>query len=109
MCTFRQLLAEIACGGLLMRISRRDAMKLAGAGTAGAILTISGIDRIMGQEAGEEAAASTEKTEEQMGRIEEYQLAALPYEYNALEPVISEQTVRIHHDKHHRSEERRVG
>jgi superoxide dismutase, Fe-Mn family len=25
----------------------------------------------------------------------------LPYEYNALEPHIDEQTMRIHHDKHH--------
>lgn len=30
-----------------------------------------------------------------------YQLPALPYEYNALEPYIDEQTMRIHHDKHH--------
>src|SRR3954463_16776233 len=25
----------------------------------------------------------------------------LPYDYNALEPYIDEQTMRIHHDKHH--------
>src|SRR4030095_3825438 len=25
----------------------------------------------------------------------------LPYDYNALEPHIDEQTMRIHHDKHH--------
>jgi Fe-Mn family superoxide dismutase len=31
----------------------------------------------------------------------EYSLPALPYEYNALEPYMDEQTVRIHHDKHH--------
>jgi Fe-Mn family superoxide dismutase len=31
----------------------------------------------------------------------EYSLPALPYEYNALEPYIDEQTIRIHHDKHH--------
>jgi len=28
-------------------------------------------------------------------------LPPLPYEYNALEPHIDEQTMRIHHDKHH--------
>ena len=28
-------------------------------------------------------------------------LPGLPYEYNALEPHIDEQTMRIHHDKHH--------
>ena len=30
-----------------------------------------------------------------------HQLAPLPYDYNALEPVIDEQTLRLHHDKHH--------
>jgi len=31
----------------------------------------------------------------------EYTLPPLPYDYNALEPHIDEQTMRIHHDKHH--------
>ncbi len=30
-----------------------------------------------------------------------YSLPDLPYDYNALEPTIDEQTMRIHHDKHH--------
>jgi superoxide dismutase, Fe-Mn family len=30
-----------------------------------------------------------------------YELPPLPYAYNALEPHIDEQTMRIHHDKHH--------
>ena len=30
-----------------------------------------------------------------------YELSPLPYDYNALEPHIDEQTMRIHHDKHH--------
>ena len=30
-----------------------------------------------------------------------HELPALPYGYNALEPHIDEQTMRIHHDKHH--------
>ena len=30
-----------------------------------------------------------------------YTLAPLPYAYNALEPVLSEQILRIHHGKHH--------
>jgi Fe-Mn family superoxide dismutase len=30
-----------------------------------------------------------------------YSLPPLPYDYNALEPHIDEQTMRIHHDKHH--------
>ncbi|MBS1262665.1 MAG: Superoxide dismutase [Mn] [Calditrichaeota bacterium] len=30
-----------------------------------------------------------------------YELPPLPYDYNALEPHIDEQTMRLHHDKHH--------
>jgi len=33
--------------------------------------------------------------------MEEYRLPDLPYPYNALEPHIDEQTMRLHHDKHH--------
>jgi superoxide dismutase, Fe-Mn family len=32
---------------------------------------------------------------------EEFTLPELPYAYDALEPYYDEQTVRIHHDKHH--------
>ncbi len=32
-----------------------------------------------------------------------YQLPSLPYDFNALEPWIDEQTMRIHHTKHHQS------
>jgi Fe-Mn family superoxide dismutase len=32
-----------------------------------------------------------------------YELPELPYGYDALEPTIDEQTMRIHHDKHHQA------
>jgi Fe-Mn family superoxide dismutase len=32
-----------------------------------------------------------------------HELPALPYAYDALEPTIDEQTMRIHHDKHHQA------
>ncbi|MBS4538748.1 superoxide dismutase [Clostridium sp. D2Q-11] len=32
----------------------------------------------------------------------QHQLPPLPYSYNALEPIISEETLRLHHDKHHK-------
>ncbi|MCX6773092.1 MAG: superoxide dismutase [Candidatus Micrarchaeota archaeon] len=35
--------------------------------------------------------------------MEEYKLPALPYAYNALEPYIDEQTMKVHHDKHHQT------
>lgn len=33
----------------------------------------------------------------------EHRLPPLPYAYNALEPYISEEIMRLHHDKHHKS------
>ena len=32
-----------------------------------------------------------------------YELPALPYAYNALEPYIDEETMHLHHDKHHQT------
>jgi superoxide dismutase, Fe-Mn family len=32
-----------------------------------------------------------------------YEVPALPYDYNALEPHIDEATMRVHHDKHHQA------
>jgi superoxide dismutase, Fe-Mn family len=32
-----------------------------------------------------------------------YEVPDLPYDYNALEPHVDEQTMRIHHDKHHQA------
>ena len=32
-----------------------------------------------------------------------YSVPDLPYDYNALEPTIDEQTMRTHHDKHHQA------
>ncbi len=32
-----------------------------------------------------------------------HQLPKLPYAYNALEPFIDEQTMKVHHDKHHQA------
>ena len=32
-----------------------------------------------------------------------YEVPALPYDYGALEPHIDEQTMQIHHDKHHQA------
>lgn len=35
--------------------------------------------------------------------MNKYELPALPYDYDALEPYIDEATMRIHHDKHHQA------
>lgn len=87
-----------------MEITRRDALKLVGTGAGVAALAAAGgFSKIVtGQEAAPRAAEG-EETEEQMGQMKEYVLAPLPYDYNALEPVIDERTLRLHHDKHHAS------
>jgi Fe-Mn family superoxide dismutase len=35
--------------------------------------------------------------------IAKFELPPLPYKYNALEPVISQKIMELHHDKHHKS------
>jgi Fe-Mn family superoxide dismutase len=35
-------------------------------------------------------------------RVAHFDLPKLPYAYDALEPVISKETLELHHDKHHR-------
>ena len=32
-----------------------------------------------------------------------FEVPPLPYDYDALEPDIDEQTMRVHHDKHHQA------
>lgn len=52
------------------------------------------------------SAASGILTAEQLGynaALGEYTLPDLPYAYDALEPYIDEQTMKLHHDKHHAS------
>ncbi len=36
-------------------------------------------------------------------KIKTFSLPKLPYDYNALEPYISEQQLKLHHDKHHQA------
>ncbi len=47
------------------------------------------------------AAATTPAAFEGAYENGEYRLPPLPYDYNALEPLYDEQTLRLHHDKHH--------
>ena len=39
-------------------------------------------------------------TEQTPTAVTKFQLPALPYDYTALAPAISEETLRYHHDKH---------
>ncbi|MGE5533603.1 MAG: superoxide dismutase, partial [Bacillota bacterium] len=36
-----------------------------------------------------------------MEKIKSFSLPKLPYDYNALVPYISEEQLKLHHDKHH--------
>jgi Fe-Mn family superoxide dismutase len=38
-----------------------------------------------------------------MEKIKTFTLPELPYDYNALAPYISEQQIKLHHDKHHQA------
>jgi Fe-Mn family superoxide dismutase len=38
-----------------------------------------------------------------MEKVKSFSLPKLPYDYNALAPYISEQQLRLHHDKHHQA------
>lgn len=73
-----------------MDITRRDMLRNVGI-AAGTLAVLGDGALAQGQRRRGEPAA-------QPGR---YVLAKLPYGYDALTPYISEQTLRIHHDKHH--------
>lgn len=52
---------------------------------------------------GEDFLALTSREQAHPVPIGGHKLPPLPYPYNALEPYIDEQTMRIHHDKHHQT------
>jgi Fe-Mn family superoxide dismutase len=70
------------------RLTRRDALKMLGAGVAVASL---GLTKV--------AAAGTTAT----GSALDWELPKLPYAYDALEPHIDARTMEIHHTRHHQA------
>ncbi len=72
-------------------LTRRDAIKAAGLGALS--LTLGGFARRDGGVAAQEPG-------ELQGPLP-YEHAPLPYAYDALEPQISEEILRIHHGRHH--------
>jgi len=71
--------------------SRRGFLGLAGVGALGALAHASLGDEVGAQEAHDEHAPGDA----------EHRLPDLPYAYDALEPHLDEQTLRLHHQKHH--------
>jgi len=84
-------------------IDRRDALAALGIGAtglAGLTAAAAGQNRATGRPATQAArpGASGYGWDASAG---EYVLPPLPYAYDALEPAIDEQTMRLHHDTHH--------
>jgi superoxide dismutase, Fe-Mn family len=79
--------------------SRRDALKI-GAATVFVAMTEKAytIEKIK-----KEMNMATQRMDVYAGAFEngKYKLPNLPYGYDALEPLYDQQTVRLHHDKHH--------
>ncbi len=69
------------------KLSRRDWMSVAGA--AGITM------------AAAPAAASTHKGASPSNPVKAYELPPLQYAYDALEPYLDAETLKVHHDKHH--------
>src|SRR5919109_949546 len=46
---------------------------------------------------------ATHRSSRDQGGQMAFEVPDLPYDYNALEPHIDEQTMRVHHDKHHQA------
>jgi Fe-Mn family superoxide dismutase len=82
------------------RLSRRDAVKLVGAGTllAAVELGCGPSSSAMGAAAGAAGGGEALGGAFEDGR---YALPKLPYAYDALEPHYDAQTLQIHHTKHH--------
>lgn len=76
--------------------SRRDVLKTGSFGMLGA--GIAG-NLVLGLGTSSQAMADDALSAGYQGG--EYKLPPLPYDYDALEPLYEEQTLRIHHDKHH--------
>src|SRR3989442_10577271 len=49
------------------------------------------------------SARSISSRQQKKGERMPFEVPLLPYEYDALEPHIDEQTMRVHHDKHHQA------
>lgn len=62
-----------------------------------------GIQAHIGSTPSSQPRQTGEADDERFVPIGEHRLPPLPYPYHALEPYIDETTMRIHHDKHHKS------
>jgi len=76
--------------------TRRDVMKV---GAATAVAAVAGSTLAFGKEL--LMPATNPAFDQAAFKDGAYVLPELPYDYNALEPLYDEATLRLHHDKHH--------
>lgn len=83
-------------------VNRRQALKVMGLGGLAAMAPAMAFAATEAKGKGDDASARLELPESQIGYKDgKYVLPPLPYAYDALEPHIDEQTMRLHHDIHH--------
>lgn len=82
-----------------MDMTRRDAMRTMGLGAIGTVATLAGCTTGSGG-TGMLAGGGLGATSLRAGK-DRYELPPLPYDTDALEPVIDRKTLEIHHDRHH--------
>jgi len=75
--------------------SRRDLLKF---GSFAFLSTGAMEESALGRKASSNSSSGAFKEAHKDGM---YRLPPLPYDYNALEPICDEKTMRVHHDKHH--------
>lgn len=80
---------------MTMNLFRRDILRLAPLAGFGMVVETG----LLGEESSAATAVPTAFADAYADG--QYRLPPLPYDYNALEPLYDEKTVRIHHDKHH--------
>jgi Fe-Mn family superoxide dismutase len=86
--------------------ARREFLRQAVAGGLGGIilptwLASEAVGQTKQTKSGQPQADPQDKPSQKGNTVMAYTLPNLPYSYDALEPHIDEQTMKIHHDKHH--------
>ena len=79
-------------------MDRRSFLK---ATTVGGVSLLAGAP-MLARAASDPDSDKSQSEPQEVQAMAQHELPALPYAYNALEPIIDEQTVRLHHDIHHK-------
>ncbi|MEP6924834.1 MAG: superoxide dismutase, partial [Pyrinomonadaceae bacterium] len=97
---------DFAIGTSQTRISRREIIRRASLASAGIALIGIGCNTKQteqGEKNMQNQNATVAPNAASQANTYPFQLPALPYAFDALEPVIDAQTMQLHHDKHHQT------